>query len=107
MPVKPIKPSDVVAKKQASVPDFVLEVFNGLIAKNFDGSSARFTQDAAVAAILEATDGDPVPVTRARIFENHWLDVEPIYEKAGWKVEYDKPGYNETYAANWIFRKPK
>jgi hypothetical protein len=31
------------------------------------------------------------------------MDFEPFYEKAGWKVVYDKPGYCESYAANFTF----
>jgi hypothetical protein len=40
---------------------------------------------------------------RNEIFKNHWLDVEEIYEEAGWQVAYDKPGYNETYEASFEF----
>jgi hypothetical protein len=42
-------------------------------------------------------------LNRNEIFKKGWLDVEEIYGKAGWKVEYDKPGYNEDYAAHFIF----
>ena len=36
-----------------------------------------------------------------------WLDVEGIYRKAGWDVEYDSPGYCEDYPATFKFRKKK
>jgi len=42
-------------------------------------------------------------ISSAKIFENGWLDVEPIYREVGWNVEYDKPGYNETYEASFKF----
>ena len=42
---------------------------------------------------------------------NSWVqgvwDFEPIYEKAGWKVSYDGPGYNESYDGYYIFKKDK
>jgi hypothetical protein len=37
------------------------------------------------------------------IFEKGLLDVETVYERAGWKVTYDKPAYNETYPATFRF----
>ena len=40
---------------------------------------------------------------RQDIFDNHWLDVEDLYRKNGWKVDYDKPGYNESYNAYFVF----
>lgn len=45
-------------------------------------------------------------VKRQEIFDNGWLDIETVYEDSGWSVEYDKPGYNESYEASWTF-KPK
>jgi len=37
------------------------------------------------------------------IDKNNWLDVGKIYENAGWKVEYDRPGFNESYEATFSF----
>lgn len=33
----------------------------------------------------------------------HWLNFEGAYRRAGWKVEFDKPGYNESYPATFKF----
>lgn len=44
-------------------------------------------------------------IDRQEIFDNCWLDVEDIFEEVGWKVVYDKPGYNESYPANFEFTK--
>ena len=35
------------------------------------------------------------------------FDVEDIYEKAGWDVTYDTPGYNETYEPKFTFKPSK
>lgn len=40
-------------------------------------------------------DPDSGMLTKDEIFDNHWLDIEDIYREQGWKVKYDKPGYNE------------
>lgn len=96
----PIRPSEVVAHKATVLPDKVIEVFNHLIAVNFSEGRARVTQDAVVESLTAAG------IDRSEIFAKHYLDVEDIYAAAGWKVEYDKPGFNESYAANFIFSVP-
>lgn len=100
--MKPITPDEVVNKKKKLVPDYVIECFNAAIAKNWDGHSSTVFQDAIVSAICLAGD-----INRRVVFDQHYLDIEPIYADAGWKVEYDKPGYCETYEAKFIFTKKK
>ncbi|MFA6421911.1 MAG: hypothetical protein WCV92_00700 [Candidatus Buchananbacteria bacterium] len=97
--VAPIKPSDVAKQKQASFPNEVLEAFNQLIAEKFNNGYATIRQDDVV-AILVAKG-----LNRPEIFKKGWLDVEGIYRKAGWKVAYDKPAYNESYPATFTFSK--
>jgi len=95
--VRPIKPSEVAKGKKAVFPDEVLEAFNELITKNFWGGSATIKQEDVVRLMVKKG------LTPKAIDENHWLDVEEVYEDAGWDVEYDKPGYNESYAATFKF----
>ncbi len=93
----PIKPEDVGAAKLKHLPPEVIESFNELIARNFSSGSATVLQKDVVSSLVckgfKSED----------IFENHWLDVEEIFEKNGWKVSYDKPGYNESYDASFMF----
>jgi hypothetical protein len=103
--IKPISPDNVVKAKKASLPDEVIESFNELIAKNWNGSYSEFKQDDVIDLILGKMDWPKE--SRHDLFENNWLDVEPIYEAQGWKVDYDKPGYNEDYSATFNFSKDK
>lgn len=98
---KPISPDEVIELKTSSIPDAVLEVFNGLIAKGWDGNRSTVYQDDVVAS-LEAQG-----FNRSEVYNNKWLDVEPIYEGAGWSVFYDKPvGYaGESFRAYFKFTK--
>lgn len=99
--VNPVSPEQVVELKKKQIPDGVIEAFNEIIAKNWNGHSSTVLQDEVVEAIIEK-----VPrATRRKVFDNHWLDVEDIFRSEGWKVEYDKPGYNETYRASFKFTK--
>lgn len=98
--VKPITPSQVIKKKKDGIPDFVIEAFNTLIAKNFNGHSSTLRQEDVLQVILAAS---PEGTTSDKVFDEHWLDVEDIFRKAGWDVEYDKPAYNETYEPTFKF----
>ncbi|HLE49936.1 MAG TPA: hypothetical protein VI791_02250 [Patescibacteria group bacterium] len=98
MAVKPITPGDVAKQKGESFPDAVFEAFNEIIAASFVDGCADFT--VAEVVKLMVSKG----LSEKDIFDRHWLDVEAVYEKAGWHVVYDKPpGFNESYEANFAF----
>ena len=101
MAVKPITPNEVAGKKQEIFPDEVFEAFNEVIATKCVDGRASFTVDEVVAVMV--SEG----LKRNDIFANHWLDVEDVYRKAGWVVEYDQPGYNEDYSAFFVFTAKK
>lgn len=104
--MKPITPVEAAAGLH--VPDFVVAVVNRLIAEAFDGRAAVLKQDTVIAGILATGPSvkrhgiGTVKADRADVFNRGWLNFEGLYEEAGWSVEYDKPAYNETYAA--VFR---
>ncbi len=101
----PIRPREVARAKAASIPEEVFEAFNELIAQGWNGRFANVRQkDAADRAVLKMKARDP-SATRAALYDNGWMDVEDAYRKAGWKVEYDKPGYCEDYDAFFRFSK--
>ena len=99
----PIKPSEVAAKKISSIPEFVFDAFNELIAKNFSGNRALVMQNSAIRESVKRSPNPLYPVTPGQIFAEGWLDVEDAYREAGWKVLYDKPAYNESHEANFTF----
>lgn len=101
----PIRPDQVLKAKAAQIPEFVFEAFNAMITKNWNGRSARVDQSEVLAEIrFRQVDAEP----RYRgldPFVEHWLDVESVYRTAGWRVDYDKPGFNESYEAFFVFEK--
>lgn len=92
-----LTPDQVEDKKAEIIPNEVFEVFDELIAENWNGSSSTFQLD-AVRARVKKKLGEGVP--------GNFLDIKSIYRKAGWSVKYDSPGYNENYSATYQFRKP-
>lgn len=100
--MKPITPAEVrKTARLIQIPDGVIQVFNRLIAENFHGGRAEVLQGEAVIQI-KALD-----MRLAREWDDRWLNIETVFENAGWKVEYDKPGYNESYPAKFTFTEKK
>ncbi|MCA9356909.1 hypothetical protein H6784_03420 [Candidatus Nomurabacteria bacterium] len=95
--VKAISPQEVINYRKESIPNEVIEVFNELIAENFNGHCAYVRQDEAVKRIVAKG------INRNHLFNRGWLDIEDIYRSMGWKVEYDKPAYDESYEASFAF----
>ena len=102
-PVKPISPKE--AKAKYTVPDFVIEAVNDLIVKKIgDGKSCTLMQNEVIYAIQQKAEialGETI--ARRQVFDKKWLDFEPLFRRNGWSVEYDRPGYNETYEASYKF----
>ena len=100
--VKPLSKAEAL-ELLPEIPSIIIDAVNCLLKKKFPISNGKckILQD----EILELVVGCPEDgkLSKDMIFENHWLDFEPIFRKAGWKVSYDKPGYDESYKAFFIF----
>src|ERR1019366_6799964 len=72
--IRPLSPDDVDDARSATIPSEVIEIFNGLIAANWNGSSATVQQDEAAQAIAEK-----MGITTGEAFKRGLLDVESIY----------------------------
>lgn len=105
--IKAITPAEAANAHATNIPDFVIEVVNKLISSAFSGSNSFvITQKRIVEEIIK--DNHNIPHISSRlIFDNNWLDFEPLFEKAGWDVEFDKPGYNESYEVFFRFTPKK
>ena len=111
MTIKPITPNNIAAEKCKHLPDAVIEVWNKLIAEKYSNGSSLIYQEDALEALeniaSEPGVDSPVTISRCHIFTSGWLDIEPIYEEAGWTVDYDKPAFNESYRATFLFTRKK
>lgn len=104
-PKKPITPKEAEERQIGGIPDFIVEAVNQLIAEGIGGGdSVRILQKDIVDLALKSA---PEGITSAVIFNKKWMDIEPLFQKAGWIVEYDKPGYCESYEASFTFKKKR
>lgn len=103
MNVKPITPDEISDVKFRTFPDEVIECWNSVILENWDPTSkvAHIKQEEVVQKLIEHVPG----LTLDDVFSKHYLDIEELYRKQGWKVKYDKPHYTESYKAYFEFRK--
>lgn len=97
---RPITPEEVRERRIDFIPSIIFETINTMICEKFDGRSATLKQD----DILDRVCNDCSSLGRQEILNKHYLDIEPFYREKGWKVEYDKPGYNENYPATFTFK---
>lgn len=81
------------------LPEGVIEAVNDLLLKSGSKNYISLTATAVREAICER-----MGVTAQTLNKNkHWLEFEPFYRAAGWKVVYDRPGYCESYEASYNF----
>lgn len=74
-------------------PDYVFEAFNEAIKDAVADGSRTIYRNKIVGLIVEKSEG---ACTRNEVFDNHWLDVEPIYKEKGWDLKYVKLPYYDT-----------
>jgi hypothetical protein len=95
--VLPIKPNEVAEYQKKNLPNAVIETFNELIASKFVNGSATVKQSDVIKLMLKKG------LNKDDIEEKGWLNVEEVYRLDGWKVNYKKPGFNETRDAVFEF----
>lgn len=101
MTIKPISPSEVAQEKAKNLPDYVIVIWNKLIAKHWNGYRSFVIQGDVINAVIAQ---EPC-LSRHDIIGNGYLEVEDIYRAQGWDVTYDRPAYNEPYEPTFTFKK--
>jgi len=99
--VKPITPREARQAMVTKVPDYMITAINELLAE-------KVRPVGRISVTLTMTEiGDRVRralnVDQDVHIPGECWDFEPIFEKAGWKISCDSPGYNEKYDTNWTF----
>ncbi len=104
MTIEPIRPDEVQDEFNSTIPDYVVEAFNKHIVLNWNGHQSKVRRDAVMADIIESPNGC---TSKQSLFDNHYMDVEDLFRKAGWEVKYDQPSRGENFDPYYIFSKGK
>lgn len=106
--IQPFSPAEAKKAKVDSLPKELIQAVNELLAeryKDYGTINIKLKDIKARCRKILGIDemfssDDPM---------NSWptgvWDFEPVYERFGWKVSYDKPGFNESYDSFYIFKK--
>ena len=85
--VAPITPQEIENSRRVEIPDAVIECFNAEIARNYSEGSSVVMRDRMEELIVRALPGQN--------FDVDWLNIESLYDEAGWKVTYSRPLYED------------
>ena len=97
----PITPTDIGKEKAKIIPKEVIALWNHHIALKYNHqakTSTVYQKDIETSICLDLN------ITSTQVMELGYLEIEALYEDYGWKVEYDKPGYNESGKAYFTFK---
>jgi hypothetical protein len=98
--VKPITPEQARGRKDNIIPDIVIESFNKLIVDNLTiTGKASFKKDAVLEEIISRG------MSKKVVYDNNYLDIELLYKKFGWKVQFNSPSWDESYDDYFVFVK--
>jgi hypothetical protein len=98
--MRALTPEECAASAANDIPEVVIDAVNNLLKQKFrHGNTVTLVQD-EITKEISRLNKDLTPTI---VYKNGWLNFEPVFERAGWKVIYDKPGYNESYTATFEF----
>lgn len=99
-----LTPDFLMKKKLENIPDAIINATTELIVAGISLSGSVTIKEKDIIKLACKKDDN---LTSTKIYDNNWLDIEPIFRLAGWEVSYDKPAYCETYDATFTFSKKK
>lgn len=100
MSIRPISPNQLHTIKKKTTREIVYETVNEMLVENAGDRSRIILKLEDILMKLVARGLD-----KYELIDKGFMDFEPAYRKAGWKVDYDEPGWNETYPATYTFSK--
>lgn len=98
-----ITPAKALLKRVQMFPDEVIEVWNTLIAEKIAtcaaGSYMVITEPEVLGRLVNATG-----LSTQEIHRQGYLNIEPLYIRAGWEVIYDKADFTSSAPNVFKFR---
>ena len=101
-PKEAMRPKEVIDNKIHVIHPDIITIVNEFLTKRYNGTLVKIAQDEIVNEFMKRNKG----FKKEKLFADHHLDFELIFESKGWSVNYDQPGYCENYDAYFVF-KPK
>jgi hypothetical protein len=103
---KPLSPDEIKSYAGQSFPDYVFDGVNNELARRIDHNGwARLIQNDVADAIVQAAESLGVDIDRSYLYSKNYMDFEPAYRAAGWKVTYYKSPYYSSDDSYFEFEK--
>lgn len=103
---EPIRPDQALAKKTHNIPAYVIEAANDLLVRKVSLSGvATFTVPELADLAVKKARAQGERISRDKLFDNRWLDIEPVFQEAGWKVQFIKTPYYDSNPDSFVFSK--
>jgi hypothetical protein len=99
--VKPLSPKDLKKNLDKAIPSFVITAVNKLLKKDFRGGEVIIMKKDLMSEIKKIKE-----ISDNELYDNKWLDFEPIFRKNGWNVTFESPDRGESFDDYFKF-KPK
>jgi len=101
MKTKPLSPAEVETLGP-DIPDVVIAVVNELLRRKYRSKGATIILQSEILNEIRKRESK---IDIKNLLEQNGLDFEPLFQKEGWVVIYDKPGYGEDYEPRFSFNK--
>lgn len=100
---KALSPKEAITRAKNEVPELVFQAWNNLIVENLKVQGGKASSEFLLEELAnQITLIMSISYEQAK--QNGWFDLEDIFRDKGWKVEFDRPGYNESYSPKFTFK---
>lgn len=97
--VEPIKPKDIIDNLDDIIHPAVIKAVNALLKEQYRGGTVTIKLKEVISRAKQICPD----LSPQEMEDKKHLDFEPVFRKAGWKVTYDQPGWDETYDSYFEF----
>ena len=100
---KALSPKEAITRAKNEVPELVVQAWNNLIVENLKVQGGKASSEFLLEELAnQITLIMSISYEQAK--QKGWFDLEDIFRDKGWKVEFDRPGYNESYSPKFTFK---
>lgn len=94
-----LSPNEMIEQWQLALPDEVIEAFNEMLIKHFNGADAKILEKDLLAAVKKKG------VSQQQVEDQRWLQqTRQLYEEQGWKVDHKTPGWDDDFDSYFYFQ---
>lgn len=97
--IVPITPKEIMNNLEYIIHPSIIKAVNCLLKERYKGREVIIKQKEIIKKSKEFTPS----LTEREIFDDHHMDFESIFRKAGWKVEYHSPDRDESFEEYFRF----